>query len=272
MAAVVAGFTMRTVVSGRAPVTNMFESVVYLGLGAIVFGLFFELFSRKGFILAAAAAIASIALVLADNCPVVLDPSLKPLAPVLRSNYWLIVHVMTITLSYAAFALALGIGDISLGYYLVRAKNREITGSLAKFIYRTLKAGFLLLVIGTILGAFWADDSWGRFWGWDPKEVWALVTLLFYAALLHARRIGWVGNFSLALWSVLCFMAVIMAWYGVNFLLGVGLHSYGSSGGGQEYVIGAIIIQFAYVAAALIRASLDPETGGQKLPESAASL
>jgi cytochrome c-type biogenesis protein CcsB len=269
LAAVVVGFTMRTIVSGRAPVTNMFESVVYLGLGAIIFGLFFELFSRKGFILAAASAIATIALVLADNCPVVLDPALKPLAPILRSNYWLIIHVMTITLSYAAFALALGIGNITLGYYLLSVKNRETTASLAKFIYRTLKAGFLLLIIGTILGAFWADDSWGRFWGWDAKEVWALVTLLWYAALLHARRIGWVGNFGMAVWSVVCFMAVIMAWYGVNFMLG-GLHSYGSSGGGQEYVIAAMLVQIFYVLAAVIADALNPAVDKQSLSESAA--
>ncbi|MGA2059812.1 MAG: cytochrome c biogenesis protein CcsA [Thermoguttaceae bacterium] len=269
LAAVLVGFTMRTIVSGRAPVTNMFESVVYLGLGATIFGLFFELFSRKGFILAAAAAIATIALVLADNCPVVLDPSLKPLTPILRSNYWLTIHVMTITLSYAAFALALGIGNITLGYYLVGVKNRETTASLAKFIYRTLKAGFLLLIIGTILGAFWADDSWGRFWGWDPKEVWALITLLFYAALLHARRIGWVGNFGMAVWSVLCFLVVIMAWYGVNFMLGVGLHSYGASGGGQEYVIGAMIAQMFYVLAAVIADALNPNADQQSLPVSA---
>jgi cytochrome c-type biogenesis protein CcsB len=271
LAAVLVGFTMRTIISGRAPVTNMFESVVYLGLGATIFGLFFEWFSRKGFILAAAAAIATIALVLADYCPVVLDPSLKPLAPVLRSNYWLTIHVMTITLSYAAFALALGIGNITLGYYMVSTKNRETTASLAKFIYRTLKAGFLLLIIGTILGAFWADDSWGRFWGWDPKEVWALITLLFYAALLHARRIGLVGNFWMAVWSVVCFLVVIMAWYGVNFLLGVGLHSYGSSGGGQEYVVGAMLIQLVYVAVAVFVALLKSPAGMQDLDDSNAS-
>jgi cytochrome c-type biogenesis protein CcsB len=263
LAAVLVGFTMRTIVSGRAPVTNMFESVVYLGLGATIFGLFFELFHKKGIILAAAAAVSTIALVLADNCPVVLDPSLKPLAPVLRSNYWLTIHVMTITLSYAAFALALGIGNITLGYYLVGAKNRETAASLAKFIYRSLKAGLLLLIIGTILGAFWADDSWGRFWGWDPKEVWALITLLFYAALLHARRIGWVGNFGIAVWSVLCFLVVIMAWYGVNYWLGVGLHSYGSSGGGQEYVLAAFLVQSIYVAAAALRAPFNAPADNQ---------
>ena len=237
----------------------MFESVVYLGLGATIFGLFFELFYRKGIILAAAAAIATISLVLADYCPVVLDPSLKPLAPILRSNYWLIIHVMTITLSYAAFALAWGLGNITLGFYLTSEKTPDVLNMLAKITYIILKVGLLLLIIGTLLGAFWADDSWGRFWGWDPKEVWALITLLFYAAILHARRIGWVRNFWLAVWSVVCFLVVIMAWYGVNFLLGVGLHSYGSAGGGQEYVIGAMIAQIAYVLVAVVASAWNKE-------------
>jgi ABC-type transport system involved in cytochrome c biogenesis permease subunit len=267
LSAILAGFALRTLISGRAPVTNMYESVMYLGLGTVVFGLIFELFSKKGLILTAAAAISTIALVLADNCPVVLDPSLKPLAPVLRSNYWLVIHVMTITLSYASFALALGIGDITLGFYLFRSKNHEAIASLSSFTYSTLKASFFLLIIGTILGALWAEDSWGRFWGWDPKEVWALITLLVYAAVLHARYLHWVGHLGLAVWSVAGFTCIIMAWYGVNYLLGSGLHSYGFGGGGQEYVFAAIFIQFAYVAVAVIKASLDPHADMQEDPE-----
>ena len=263
LAAVIIGFTMRTIISGRAPVTNMFESVVYLGFGAIVFGLFMEWFSRKGFLLSAAATISTIALVLADFCPVTLDPSLRPLPPVLRSNFWLTIHVMTITASYAAFSLAWRLGNITLGYYFARSRNRETIAFLTKSTYQTLKAGVLLLLIGTLLGAFWADYSWGRFWGWDPKEVWALITLLLYASLLHARLIPWLGNLGMAVCSVLCLSAVIMAWYGVNFLMGTGMHSYGSGGGGQDYVFVIvaviIILQFSYVIAAVIAATLNPQ-------------
>jgi ABC-type transport system involved in cytochrome c biogenesis permease subunit len=260
LSAILVGFTMRTLISGRAPVTNMYESVMYLGLGTVIFGLIFELFSKKGLIISAAAAISTIALVLADNSPVVLDPSLKPLAPVLRSNYWLVIHVMTITLSYASFALALGIGDVTLGFYFFRSKNHEAIASLTKFTYRTLQASVLLLIIGTLLGALWAEDSWGRFWGWDPKEVWALITLLVYCAVLHARYLHWVGPLGLAAWSVVCYTCIIMAWYGVNFWLGTGLHSYGSGAGGQVYVVAAIFVQFAYVAAAVFVTSLNPHT------------
>ena len=122
-----------------------------------------------------------------------------PLQPVLRNNFWLVTHVMTITLSYAAFALALGIADITLGYYLFGSRNFDAIDALSRFTYRTL-AGRRRPLGGRHgdLGAVWADYSWGRFWGWDPKEVWALITLIVYWAVLHARFAGWVGNFGLA--------------------------------------------------------------------------
>ncbi|MHB1037205.1 MAG: cytochrome c biogenesis protein [Pirellulales bacterium] len=252
--AMVVGFVMRVSISGRAPVSNMYESVIYVGLGVAVIGLLFELIYRRQFVLAAASAVATVTLVLADNCPALLDPNLRPLAPVLRNNFWLVIHVMTITLSYAAFALALGIGNIALGYYLVGSKNRAVLDALGRFTYRTLQIGVALLALGTVTGGIWADYSWGRFWGWDPKEVWALIALLAYLAVLHARYIGWVGNRGLAALSVLCFSVVVMAWYGVNFILGAGLHSYGFSGnGGQVYVAGALAAQFLYVVLAMVR-------------------
>ena len=112
----------------------------------------------------------------------------------------------------------------------------------------------MLLIIGTFLGASWADYAWGRFWGWDPKEVWALITLLGYLALLHARHIGWVGDLGMAAFSVLCFALVLTTWYVVNFVLGTGLHSYGFGGGGQGYVLAAVAVQFVYLGAATLRA------------------
>jgi cytochrome c-type biogenesis protein CcsB len=270
--AMLVGFGMRIGISGRAPVTNMYESVVYLGLGTAVFGLVFELIYRKHYVLTAAAAIATVALILADNCSAVLDPSMRPLPPVLRSNFWLVTHVMSITLSYAAFALALGIGDITLGYYLLRSANRAAIAALSKFTYKCLQVGVLLLAIGTILGAVWADYAWGRFWGWDPKEVWALITLLGYLAVLHARYIGWVRELGLAALSVICFSLVVMAWYGVNFWLGTGLHSYGFGSGGQMYVAGVLLVQFLYVLAAVLRAEKPQATSpADDLPSAAAA-
>jgi cytochrome c-type biogenesis protein CcsB len=267
MAAMFIGFGMRVAISGRAPVTNMYESVIYVGLGTAFFGLVFELIYRKRYILTAAACVSTLALIMADNCPAHLDPTIHPLQPVLRSNYWLILHVMTITLSYAAFALALGIANITLGYFLFRSRNRETIAALSRFTYKVLQVGVLLLAAGTILGGVWADYSWGRFWGWDPKEVWALIALLGYLAVLHARHVNWVGPFGLAACAVACFSLVVVAWYGVNFVMGAGLHSYGFGGGGEGYVGGVLAAQLLYVALAALRShgmptdpALDPST------------
>lgn len=251
--ALIAGFSMRAIISGRAPVTNMYESVVFVAAGIALFGMALEAVYRKKYILSAAAAAATLALVIADNSPVVLDASIAPLQPVLRNNFWLVTHVMTITLSYAALALALGLGNIALGFFLVGSTNRTAIDNLTNFTYRAIQIGVLLLAAGTILGGVWADYSWGRFWGWDPKEVWALVTLLGYLAVLHARFAGWVRQFGLAALAVLCFSLVVMAWYGVNFVLGAGLHSYGfGESHGAGYVALGLLLQGLYVLAAAI--------------------
>ena len=263
-AAMLAGFGVRTAISGRAPVTNLYESVVFMALGALAFGLIFGLLYRKQYLLTAAAAVATIALVLADSFPSVLDPSIRPLLPVLRSNFWLAVHVITIMLSYAAFALALAIGNITLGYCLAGSTGQEAIDAQSRFTYKILQAGVLLLIVGTFLGAAWADYSWGRFWGWDPKEVWALITLLGYLALLHARRAGWAGNRGLAAWSVVCFFLVVMAWYLVNFL-GGSLHKYGLGKVGPYYVFGAFAVQSLYVVAALLK-SADARAAPSSIP------
>jgi ABC-type transport system involved in cytochrome c biogenesis permease subunit len=162
---------------------------------------------------------------------------------------------MTIALSYAAFALALGIANITLGYCLCSAENGGAVRALSQFTYRAIQLGVLLLAAGVVLGGVWADYSWGRFWGWDPKEVWALVALLGYLAVLHARFAGLVGHRGLAVLCVLCFSLVVMAWYGVNFVLGAGLHSYGFGGGGQGFVYTAILLQWLYAGIAIWRSS-----------------
>jgi cytochrome c-type biogenesis protein CcsB len=268
LAAMLAGFVLRAIVAGRPPVTNMYESVVYVGAGVALFGLIFELRYRRKYFLSAAATISTLILILADNSPLVLDPAVRPLEPVLRSNFWLVTHVLTITLSYAALALALGLGNIALGYGLFRSPNHDAVAALGRFTYKVLQLGVLLLAAGIILGGVWADYSWGRFWGWDPKEVWALVALLAYLAVLHARFAGWVGERGLAALSVTCFALVVMAWYGVNFVLGAGLHSYGFGGGGQGWVYGAVVLQLIYVGIAVV---WTPEAGPCELADSIAA-
>lgn len=215
----------------------------------------------------------------------IFDQNISPLMPVLRHNFWLTSHVLTITASYGAGALAWALGNLALTYYLFgRYRNPvtdtlpadivgehrpagnyeappealprrapEICNTLGTYIYRSTQVAVLFLAAGTILGALWADVSWGRFWGWDPKEVWALVSLLIYLAVLHGRYAGWFGNFGLAVGSVLGATAILMAWYGVNYWIGSGKHSYGEGTGGLGWVFSAVVVNWAYVVAAAVR-------------------
>ncbi|GIW88706.1 MAG: hypothetical protein KatS3mg108_3030 [Isosphaeraceae bacterium] len=448
----VVGFYYRVAISGWAPVTNMYETVIWVALGAAVLGLVLEAIHRRKYAITAAAGVALLATMLAANVPL-LDPNIGQLQPVLRDNYWLTVHVLTIVSSYAAFALAMGLGLLGIGYYLSATYRQDVpyhraaqplalglpilalgliatfaaggglgrwpsldqgalgyilsglgvllsaaglwavlgefsnrrpqaavltgvlvaasgitaaalyydrvapswwpseelplwfpaalvgisglglaalgligSGSrrvlneslaaaqaddsapldaeadsltappssrarkrpsvaqileraaqpksldprgaaiqhtvakvkpLSNFLYRAMQVGVLLVAAGTILGGVWADVSWGRFWGWDPKEVWALITLLVYLVPLHGRFAGWVSTFGLIAASVFCFGSVLMAWYGVNFVLGVGLHSYGfTEGGGQGVVIFTTLLVMSLVLAAAWRRRL----------------
>ncbi|MBK9294065.1 MAG: cytochrome c biogenesis protein CcsA [Oligoflexia bacterium] len=242
------GFVVRSWLTGRAPVSNMYESVIWVGLGCLIFGGILEYIYKKRFLITAATLMAALCLFVGDSVPMVLDQSIRPLEPVLRSNFWLTTHVLIITLSYAAFALASGIGNYGIGVASgIFSGNKEKTKQLALYVYRCLQIGVLLLTAGTILGGVWADYSWGRFWGWDPKETWALIADLAYLAILHGRFTGWLKDFGTMAASVCCFVTVIMAWYGVNFILGVGLHSYGFGSGGVQYVAAIVAVQFTYV-------------------------
>lgn len=248
------GFFLRMQIAGRPPVTNMYESVVWVGFGIAAIALTFEFISRSRYYLLAAAPLSVICLVLADSLPAVLDPSISPLVPVLRDNFWLSIHVPTIALSYASFALALGLGHVSLGNYLFTPTATKRIKTLSQLNYRVLQVGVLLLTAGIILGGIWAHFSWGRFWGWDPKETWALIALLCYLAPLHGRLVGWIGDFGISAASVISFNAVLMAWYGVNFVLGTGLHSYGFGTGGSELLIASVVgLDLLFVAIAAAR-------------------
>lgn len=233
------GFVVRSVLTGRPPVSNMYETVTWVAFGCVFFAIIFEWKRKKFDVLACGAAVATLCLLVADSAPVILDSSLQPLEPVLRSNLWLTVHVLTITLSYAPLFLAFAIGAVGLFYFIRgESENSERVRSLTHASYRSIQIGVVLLAAGTILGGVWADYSWGRFWGWDPKETWAFIALMGYLAILHGRLTGWVKNFGMLAGSVVSFNLVIMAWYGVNFVLGAGLHSYGFGAGGIEYVAG----------------------------------
>jgi cytochrome c-type biogenesis protein CcsB len=243
------GMALRIYLAGRPPVSNMYETVVWVPFACVILGLILERFQKSKLLLVCAMTVAIFCLILTNLAPTVLDSSIQPLEPVLRSTFWLSTHVLIITLSYAAFFLAFALGDVMLFLHL---KDEEAYAQQIRVgtqsIYRAIQVGIVLLAFGIILGGIWADYSWGRFWGWDPKETWALISLLGYVAVLHGRLVGWVKNFQLAAASVVAFSLVVMSWYGVNFALGAGLHTYGFGAGGVEYVAGFVVLHLLFVA------------------------
>ncbi len=247
------GIVMRCMIAGRPPVTNMYESIIWVSFAVSFFGMIFFARYRTPVYLLAALPVTLTALLLVFQMPIAMPASIDPLVPVLRDNFWLTIHVLTITLSYAAFALAMGFGHILLWRYARNPTGARADASMHFWLYRVLQLGVLLLAAGTILGGVWANYSWGRFWGWDPKETWALIALLCYITTLHGRLAGWWTEFGLVVASVVCFLAVLMAWYGVNFVLGKGLHSYGFGIGGETYVATFVILDLLFVAFAIWR-------------------
>ncbi len=204
--------------------------------------------------------------------------------PILRDNFWLFMHVLSITASYGAGALAWGLGNVSLTFYLFGRYHKpaadtdcslprrqpgdvedkaprsprgvrppEVCKTLGGFVYKATQVAVLLLAAGTILGALWADVAWGSFWSWDAKEVWALISLLIYLGILHGRYAGWSGDYGLAAGSVVGMTAILTAWYGVNFVLDSGNHSYGSGSGGMSEVLIAVACNWALTLAAGLR-------------------
>ena len=247
------GIVMRCLIGGRPPVTNMYESIIWVSFAVSFFGMIFFARYRTPVYLLAALPVTLIALLLVHQMPIAMPSSIDPLVPVLRDNFWLTIHVLTITLSYAAFGLAMGFGHILLWRYARNPAAASADAPMHFWLYRVLQLGVLLLAAGTILGGVWANYSWGRFWGWDPKETWALIALLCYILTLHGRLAGWWTEFGLVVASVVCFLAVLMAWYGVNFVLGKGLHSYGFGIGGETYVATFVIADLLFVAFAIWR-------------------
>jgi cytochrome c-type biogenesis protein CcsB len=247
------GIVLRCVIAGRPPVTNMYESIIWVSFAVTFFGMIFFVRYRTAIYLLAALPVTLLALLLVHQMPIAMPSSIDPLVPVLRDNFWLTIHVLTITLSYAAFALAMGFGHILLWRYARNPAEARVDAPMHFWLYRVLQLGVLLLAAGTILGGVWANYSWGRFWGWDPKETWALIALLCYITTLHGRLAGWWTQFGLVVASVVCFLAVLMAWYGVNFVLGKGLHSYGFGIGGETYVATFVILDLLFVSFAIWR-------------------
>ena len=220
------GLIVRWYLSGHAPFSDAYESMIYVGWSAIWVGLFFS--RRSPLTVAATAFVTAMILMIAHwNW---MDPAIGTLQPVLNS-YWLMLHVAVIVGSYGPFALGMLLGVINLLLMIVTTRKNAhkinlIQQELTIVNELALTVGLVMLTIGNFLGGMWANESWGRYWGWDPKETWALISIMVYALVIHLRLIPhWRGRWAFNFMSIVAFGSILMTYFGVNFYL-TGMHSY----------------------------------------------
>lgn len=229
------GIVIRSLIAGYVPWSNGYEALLFISLVTVVIGI---LLYRLNKVILAAACLLAFFLLFVSSLNI-LDPEITSLQPVLKS-YWLKIHVAIITASYAPLGIGAVLGLINLILFIARnKKNQERLGlTMKQLTYITeivITVGVVMLTIGTFLGGIWANESWGRYWGWDPKETWALVAILAYAVLLHLRFIpGLKDNFTFSAVSLWGYSTILFTFFGVNFYL-VGLHSYANGEGLAEF-------------------------------------
>jgi len=226
-----AGLGMLWYITGHAPWSNGYEAVVFIALVTMLAGF---LFSRKNAAILAGTAVLAFLMIFVTEMNL-MDPEITPLQPVLKS-YWLMIHVAIITGSYGFLGLGAILSLMNLFLYVFRNKKNglRVTLNINELTYvseMTITVGLFMLTIGTFLGGIWANESWGRYWGWDQKETWALVSVLVYAIILHFRLIpGMNGKFTFNVAGFWGYSAILFTFFGVNFYL-VGLHSYAQGEG-----------------------------------------
>ncbi|MFH0981541.1 MAG: cytochrome c biogenesis protein CcsA [Planctomycetota bacterium] len=295
------GLSLRWQIAGRIPAANMFESLLFLSWGMGAFAILSMLVMRQHSAPLLASVMGALALFLADVLP--LDHYVRPIVPVLMDTVWMSIHVPVIMVSYSVLAIAMLVAHAQLAVMAVVPNRRAWIAAIDGFHYWCIHVGSILLLAGIVTGSMWAASSWGRYWGWDPKEVWSLIAFLGYLTILHVRvgreRVGWWGyligallilglfvivvlklapltptkalafagtaaalvlfvtarsRLATALKSVLCFWLIIMTYVGVNYVLGIGLHSYGFGTGAVArymFLTGAIDLGVVLLLCAL---------------------
>ncbi|MBF0205517.1 MAG: cytochrome c biogenesis protein CcsA [Oligoflexia bacterium] len=244
---------MRGFIAHRAPITNMYETVFFSGYSALIIMLLYYYFNqKKSFFLLVGLTVNSLCLMMINLATNMLDSKIAPLPPVLRNNFWLLIHVIPTIIAFAAFALSWCLANIYMLQSIIR-RSIYHKSFLCAHCDSTIKIGTIFLLVGIVTGAIWADYTWGRFWSWDPKETWALIVLLVYMGIIHCKY-TMKGGLSETIFIALvasAFLSVIVAWFGVNYILNSGLHSYGFSSGGTAFVIlffmAQLIITFSYL-------------------------
>jgi ABC-type transport system involved in cytochrome c biogenesis permease subunit len=246
----------RCIIMQRPPVGNLYDTIVFIATVVVLISLLIEWMTRRRFALGVAPILGTLLIILSRRFELGdAKDNMDPLVAVLNSNYWLTIHVLTITMGYAAGLLS---AFLSFIYLLMRGLDldqgdKDLRRSLTRAVYGMICLTLFLSLVGTVLGGVWANDSWGRFWGWDPKENGALLIVLWTLSILHARLGGYIREWGLHFASVFTAAVVTFSWWHVNFL-GVGLHNYGfTAGKNSVYVFYAgvvIVLIFGLVAMA----------------------
>ena len=245
------GLLARILIQGRQPVTNLYSSAVFVGWGAVFFSVFLERIYRNGIGTSVAALLGFCTLIIAHHLGGSGD-TLEMMQAVLDSNFWLATHVVTVTLGYSATFLA---GFLSIIYIcrglLTKGFDSSTAGAIYRMVYGTICFALLFSFVGTVLGGIWADQSWGRFWGWDPKENGALLIVIWNALVIHAIWGKMVSNSGLMILAVIGNIITSWSWFGTN-MLGVGLHSYGFTESTFFWLMLFWLSQFIFIAIGLL--------------------
>jgi cytochrome c-type biogenesis protein CcsB len=238
----------RVMISGRAPITNMYETVLFSGLAALIISLAIGHLKKEAQYITVGLIYNFLTLMMMLFAGSMLSSSISPLVPVLRDNFWLSTHVTSIIISYGAFALSWVLANMILIKAATKGVTKQELSAASGRIYACIICGVILLANGIILGGVWADYSWGRFWGWDPKETWSLIVLCIYVTILHGKYTSWIPHKRFVPLVAGAFLSVMMAWFGVNYILASGLHSYGFSEGGALFLAVFFITQITIIA------------------------
>jgi cytochrome c-type biogenesis protein CcsB len=241
------GIWQRWQVAGRIPASNMYESMNFLAWGVGLFAVVAFTFMRNRIVVLNANAGAALTMMLVDLLP--MDRFIHPMPPVLSGTPWLAIHVPIIMTGYAVLALGMVIAHMQVAFTIFKPNRRELIDRMYDLNYWYMHVGNILLLAGILTGSVWAASSWGRYWGWDPKEVWSLVAFLAYMAILHAKVEKMLGTFGVAAISILAFQTILMTYLGVNFVLGTGMHSYGMGDSPiVTWMVITLVAELAFVA------------------------
>jgi ABC-type transport system involved in cytochrome c biogenesis permease subunit len=308
------GLMLRGTIAGRLPAANMFESLLFLSWGMGAFAILAIFFFRHRSVPLTASTMGALSLFLADTLP--MNHFISPIAPVLMDTVWMSIHVPVIMVSYSVLALAVLIAHTQVVVMAAAPGRKKVIDSIDRVHYWYVSVGALLLFIGIVTGSMWAASSWGRYWGWDPKEVWSLIAFLGYMSIIHvhvnnekiprwAYGAGAVlglavfvlvlskmapftvwsllafaaaggamvffvsarGRLATAVKSILAFWMIIMTYVGVNYVLGIGLHSYGFGTGAiasRVFMIGTIDLSLVAVCSLIYLARIYKVSGASE--------